>query len=187
MKHLTLIALMMTLAGCGGASQTETDNTGSSDNTPTSDNTAPVEFHPENVGVEQTEAPGTDPVLSRTYTNTYGNNFCDNQPSDLQCWGDIDFHAGTAVTKLLMGRDAICYAATGFANGVDCYSATLGPITMNAHKVTGVQNSELQTFTNVTVNVSGQVCFKVSEWHNGSIHAIYNVCGFAPQADGSIQ
>lgn len=142
-------------------------------------------YIPENIGDEPQEEVGSENTTSDpTYTNSYGSNFCNSISSTLDCWGSIIFSTGHAVQKLIMGRDAICY----LNNDVKCYSTTLGPITMNGNVMRGSPSSTTPTgFINLTVNTLGQICFKIATYNNSNqIHALYNVCGFAPTNNGGL-
>jgi len=172
------IVLLLSLTACGSESATlltETPNNPGTENVDTDDEV-------------ESDSPGIDPVENAAYTNTYGSNFCNSTGSDLDCWGSIVFMTGHSVQKLMMGRDAICYAQNGFSAGVKCYSASLGPIEMNGNVMRGSPLSTTTVgFINVTVNTSGQICFKIATYNSSNqIHALYNVCGFTPTANGGL-
>lgn len=190
MKNTLLTILTLSIIGCGGAgSPTLTTPLANPIKTPTiiaPKITPEIDTPEEVVTNEETPASsGIDPLENKIYTHTYANNFCNNQAESLECWGDINFTAPHA-SKLIIGRSAVCFATSTFQNGVTCQSSA-GPILMNPYKMSDLQNSHIQNFMNVTVNPSGEICFKVVEWHGNAINAVFNICGYAPTIDGNIQ
>lgn len=195
---LTLILFTLSLSACGSSDNksdepTANANPGGSttDEQPIITANADNPLSNPDAAPASSDASGVDSGTAKTYNNAYGPNFCDLESSSLDCWGDVALTYSAHAEKLYMSQHAICYSKSGYGTGdmsVECYSNSLGPIVMDPHKVSGFQNSSRQTIANVTVNNSGQVCFKVEEWsHTNTIHAIYYPCGSEPTAQGGLQ
>lgn len=193
--NFTLILLSLALSACGSSDSTQPDeptaNANPTDAQPIITENADNPLSNPDAAPANSNASGVDSGTAKTYNNAYGPNFCDLETPSLDCWGDVNFNLAQHAEKLYMGQHAICYSLGGYGTGnmnVQCYSSSLGPITMIPKYMRGSPGSnDVETISNVTVNNSGQVCFKILQMSGTTVKAIYFPCGNEPTAQGGLQ
>lgn len=204
MQYISAISFLLFI-GCGGdkamtVNGVEAPGSSGVDNSNDANNTADLTPSP-------STTPSPTPTIDLPYTASYGNIFCNQTSSDLECFGDITFHTSTPVTALVIGADSVCISYSGIQikndpnhaqeigynanilNGLtdlECYTATLGPITMNANQL--LHNDQNDLIQSISIDSTGNICIKTADYGDSgnTLQSISTPCGLIPNNNGGI-